>query len=67
MLNFNLVLGVQSNSRDELHLRVHIQNCVKLTIKTFFFPSMKNIIFETISNLLLSRDNPLTFEPRVIK
>ena len=65
--NFNLILGVQSNCREELHLRVHIQNCVKLTIKTFYFPSMKNIIFETISNLLLSRENILTFEPQVIQ
>jgi len=50
--NLNLILGVQSNCREELHLRVHIQNCVKLTIKTFFFPSMTNIIFECISNML---------------
>lgn len=66
-INFNLVLGIQSNSREDLHLRVHIQNSVKLTIKTFFFASMKNIIFETISNLLLDVNNILTFEPKVIK
>lgn len=66
-INLNLILGVQNNNRDELHLRVSIQNCVKLTIKTFYFPSMKNIIFETISNLLLSRESILTFEPQVIQ
>ena len=65
--NFNLILGVQSNCREELHLRVHIQNCVKLTIKTFFFPSMKNIIFECISNLLMSNNNILTFDGAVIR
>jgi hypothetical protein len=57
------MLGVHNNNRDELHLRVSLENCVKLSIKPFYFPSMKNIIFETISKLLLSRDNILTFEP----
>ena len=66
-LNLNLILGVQNNNRDELHLRVSIQNCVKLTIKTFYFPSMRNIIFEIIQNLLLSRDIILYLEPQVIQ
>ena len=66
-LNLNLMLGVQNNNREEIHLRVSIQNCVKLTIKTFYFPSMKNIIFEVIYKLLLSKTNILTFEPKVIQ
>lgn len=55
------MLGVQNNNRDEVHLRINISNCTKLTIKTFYFPSMKNIIFEVINKMLLSRDNLLTF------
>jgi len=42
--NLSLMLGVQNNNRDEVYLRINIQNCTKLTIKTFYFPSMKNII-----------------------
>lgn len=42
--NMSLMLGVQNNNRDEVYLRINIQNCTKLTIKTFYFPSMKNII-----------------------
>ncbi len=42
--NLSLMLGVQNNNRDEVYLRINMQNCTKLTIKTFYFPSMKNII-----------------------
>lgn len=52
------MLGVQNNSRDELHLRVSIQNCTKLTLKTFYFPSMKNIICEVINVILLTKQSP---------
>lgn len=45
MCNFCLILGVQNNNKDEIHLRINIQNCTKLTVKTFYFPSMKNMIF----------------------
>lgn len=62
-MKLNLILGVQNNDRDELNKRVSVQNCIKMTIKPFYFPSMKLIILESISNLLLSRDNILTFEP----
>ena len=40
-LNFCLILGVQNNNKEEIHLRINIQNCTKLTIKNFYFPSMK--------------------------
>lgn len=40
-LNFCLILGVQNNNKEEIHLRINIQNCTKLTVKNFFFPSMK--------------------------
>ena len=56
--NLCLMLGVQNNSRDEVHLRINIQNCAKLTIKTFYFPSMKNIIFEVINTMLLTKTSP---------
>ena len=56
--NMCLMLGVQNNSRDEVHLRINIQNCTKLTIKTFYFPSMKNIIFEVINVMLLTKTSP---------
>lgn len=46
--NMSLMLGVQNNSRDEVYLRINMQNCTKLTIKTFYFPSMKNIILQVI-------------------
>ena len=65
-LNLNLMLGVQNSNREEIHLRVSIQNCVKLVIKTFYFPSMKNIIFEVVYKMLMNHDNILTFEPQVI-
>ncbi len=52
------MLGVQNNNRDEVHLRVNIQNCTKLTLKTFYFPSMKNIIFEVINIMLLTKLSP---------
>jgi hypothetical protein len=60
------MLGVQNNNKEEIHLRVNIQNCVKLVIKTFHTPSMKNIIFEVIFKMLLSTDNLICFEPEVI-
>lgn len=44
-INFCLILGVQNNNKEEIHLRINIQNCTKLTVKNFFFPSMKQIIF----------------------
>jgi len=46
--NMSLMLGVQNNNRDEVYLRINMQNCTKLTIKTFYFPSMKNIILQVI-------------------
>lgn len=66
-INFNLMLGVQSNNKEEIHLRVSIQNCTKLVVKTFHFPSMKNIIFEVVYKMLSSRNTLLTFEPAVIQ
>jgi hypothetical protein len=42
--NMSLMLGVQNNNRDEVYLRINMQNCTKLCIRTFNFPSMKNII-----------------------
>lgn len=66
-LNLNLILGVQNNNKEEIHLRVSIQNCVKLVIKTFYTPSMKNIIFEVIYKMLLSPENVLMFESSVIQ
>ena len=64
--SFCLILGVQNNNKDEIYLRINIQNCTKLSVKTFYFPSMKNIIFEVINMLLLSFDTPLTFSNEVI-
>ena len=67
------MLGVQNNNRDEVHLRINIQNCTKLSLKTFYFPSMKNIIFEVIEMMLLTTRSPsellvpLTFNQRVVK
>ena len=40
-LNFCLILGVQNNNKEEIHLRINIQNCTKLVVKNFYFPSMK--------------------------
>mmetsp|Transcript_44452 Transcript_44452/g.43120 ORF Transcript_44452/g.43120 Transcript_44452/m.43120 type:complete len:85 (+) Transcript_44452:118-372(+) len=51
-MKINLMLGVQNNNKDEIHQRISIKNCVKLSIKTFYFPSMKNIIFEVIYDIL---------------
>ena len=63
----NLLVGVQSNSKDEFHLRVRVQNSVKLTVKTFYFPSMKNIIFEVVYRLLLDPHIALTLEDEVVR
>ena len=35
-------------------------------MKTFYFPSMKNIIFEVINIMLLTKEQPLTFDQDVI-
>ena len=67
------MLGVQNNNRDEVHLRINIQNCTKLALKTFYFPSMKNIIFEVINLMLLTKKAPattlmpLTFSQKLIE
>ena len=72
-LNLCLMLGVQNNNRDEVHLRINIQNCTKLALKTFYFPSMKNIIFEVINLMLLTKKAPattlmpLTFSQKLIE
>jgi hypothetical protein len=65
--NMSLMLGVQNNNRDEVYLRINMQNCTKLTIKTFYFPSMKNIILQVIQKILLSQETALVFGHSVIK
>lgn len=65
--NMSLMLGVQNNNRDEVYLRINIQNCTKLTIKTFYFPSMKNIILQVIQKILLGQETALIYSHSVIK
>ena len=71
--NLCLMLGVQNNNREEVHLRINIQNCTKLAMKTFYFPSMKTIIFEVINEMLLTKKSPskclmpMTFSTSVIE
>lgn len=60
------MLGVQNNNRNEIHYRINIKNCSKMTIKTLFFPSMKHIIFEVIYILLLKKNCPLQYDHDVI-
>lgn len=66
-LNFCLILGVQNNNKEEIHLKLNIQNCTKLTVKNFYFPSMKNIIFNSIYVMLQTKQSPLTFSSEVIR
>lgn len=72
-LNLCLILGVQNNNRDEVHLRLNIQSCAKLTLKTFYFPSMKNIIFQVIDKALITTESPsklmmpITFSQKTIE
>jgi hypothetical protein len=66
-LNLNLMLGVQSNSKEDIHLRVNIRNCLKLTVKTLWFPSMKSIIFKVVYQLLFNSDSIFTFEPKIVQ
>ncbi|CDW86884.1 UNKNOWN [Stylonychia lemnae] len=66
-MKLNLMLGVQNNNKDEFHMRVKIQNCVKMTVKTFYFPCMKNIIFEVIYKLILSDQFIFTYDVEVIQ
>eukprot|EP00347_Sterkiella_histriomuscorum_P003546 403363877 len=66
-MKLNLMLGVQNNNKDEFHLRVKIQNCVKMTVKTFYFPCMKNIIYEAIYTLILSPKFIFMYTPEVMQ
>jgi len=65
-MNLCLILGVQNNNKEEIHLRINIQNCTKLTVKNFIFPSMKSIIFNSIYVILRTKMTPLTFSNEVI-
>ena len=65
-LNLNLMLGCQNNNKDDIHLRVSIQNCLKLVIKMFYFPSMKNVIFEVMHHILMSPNTLISFDAKVI-
>jgi|LauGreDrversion4_2_1035121.scaffolds.fasta_scaffold59615_3 hypothetical protein len=60
-LRLNLMIGVQNNNTDEFHMRIKIQNAVKMTVKKFTFPCMKNIIFEVIFWMIMNVESPLTF------
>lgn len=62
-LKLNLMIGVQNNNTDEFHMRIKIQNAVKMTVKKFQFPCMKNIIFEVIYHMSLTPQSPITFSP----
>lgn len=42
-------------------MRIKIQNAVKMVVKKFQFPCMKNIIFEVIYMLIMQADTPITF------
>lgn len=66
-INFSLMLGVQNNSKDELHIRVNIKNCIKLSVKQFWFPSMKNILFEVVYKLLFSLESVFAFDPSCVQ
>ena len=65
-INFCIVLGVQNNNKEEIHLRINIQNCTKMVVKNFYFPSMKQIIFQAIYVMLLTKESPLNFSHEVI-
>jgi hypothetical protein len=58
-LKLNLIIGVQNNNVDEFHMRIKIQNAVKMTVRKFHFPCMKNIIFEVIYWLIMQADTPI--------
>lgn len=66
-MRFNLMLGIQNNNQNELHLRVKVQNCIKLVVRTCHFPCMKHVILEGIYQLILSKANPFVFQPEVIQ
>jgi hypothetical protein len=53
-LKLNLMIGITNNNMDEFHMRVNVKNAVKLTVKKFSFPCMKNIIFEVIYKLIMN-------------
>ncbi len=65
-LKLNLMIGVQNNNIDEFQMRVKIQNAVKMTVKKFYFPCMKNIIFEVINELIMN-PSPITFGHDVVQ
>lgn len=43
-------------------MRIKIQNAVKMVVKKFQFPCMRNIIFEVIHMLIMQADTLLTFD-----
>ena len=47
-------------------MRIRIQNAVKMTVKKFFFPCMKNIIFEVIYMLILNTTTAITMDYDVV-
>jgi hypothetical protein len=53
-LRLNLMIGIQNNNVDEFAIRVRISNAVKMTVKRFYFPCMRNIIYEVISGLIMT-------------
>lgn len=65
-LKLNLIVGIQNNNLDEFQTRIKIQQAVKMTVKKFYFPCMKNVIFEVIYKLILDPMTALTFNSDVV-
>jgi len=64
-LRLSLLIGIQNNNVDEFSIRVRIQNAVKMTVKKFQFPCMRNIIYEVINGLIMTASS-LTLDHKVI-
>lgn len=66
-LKLNLMLGVQSNSHEDLISKISITTSNFIIVKRFYFPSMKKILLEVIYRLLKSDKTPYIFGPHFLK
>lgn len=66
-LKLCLMLGVQSNSYEDMMSKISITTSNFMIVKKFYFPSMKRILLEVIYRLLKSEKNCYLFGTNFLK
>jgi hypothetical protein len=61
------MLGVQSNSYEDIMSKISITTSNFIIVKRFYFPSMKKILLEVIYRLLKSDKTSYMFGPKFLK